>query len=269
LTKLTRIAPTPSGFLHQGNLYSFLLTEKLAAKWGAEILLRIDDMDSARVRDAFLEHVFASLKHLGLAYQHGPRDMTDFKANWRQQLRMEHYHKALSRLKNTGLVYACDCSRKDIQQRGGTDAYDGHCRNKNLPVDAGFNLRVQVPADKVISWQDDAEQMGGWVSVPLGKSGDFVVWRKDALPAYQLSSLVDDVYFGITHVVRGVDLLSSTAMQLYLAELLNEHGFLNTVFHHHDLILDDTGKKLSKSAGNARHSGRLWSREEVFRKLES
>lgn len=235
----TRIAPTPSGFLHIGNAFSFLLTEEIALKHYGKILLRIDDLDAERKRPEYVQDIFESLSWLGIAYQEGPEDSTDFESNWSQLRRLDIYHAAISKLIASGLAFACSCSRKELQEKGGCD-----CREKNIPHDTPDTaLRIFVPAGKTITVNEN-------LSVPLFEStGHFIIRRRDGIPAYQLASLCDDLHFGITHIVRGTDLLSSTAAQLYLAEILGEDRFASIRFYHHPLLKNDQDEKLSKSAG--------------------
>ena len=255
---LTRIAPTPSGFLHPGNLYNFLLTESIANQHGADMLLRIDDMDAARMRTEYVEYIFSALSAIQFTWQRGPSNVRDFAAVWSQQHRLPQYERMLNTLAERGHVYACTCSRKEIQQRG-AHVYDGHCRTLNIPLDAvDVSWRVRVPEHSTVGWQD---HIMGSVSVDLPASvGDFVVRRRDGLPAYQITSLCDDVAMGITIVVRGQDLKESTAMQLFLAKLLGENAFEKILWWHHPLIIDQQGEKLSKSAGNAERIHENWSR---------
>jgi glutamyl/glutaminyl-tRNA synthetase len=245
----TRIAPTPSGFLHSGNIYSFQLTAQLAAKSGAEILLRIDDLDAARKRPEYVANIFETLHTLGIRWQLGPQTPDDFENNWSQHLRLPLYHATLNQLRQqAGLVYVCTCSRRELEAANGTC----NCKNKNLPFDTpDAAWRVAVEPGTVISFND---LQRGKVEIDLAETaGDFVVRRRDGIPAYQIASLADDMQFGITHIVRGEDLLPSTAVQLFLAEKLGLTSFLQSKFLHHALITDDSGQKLSKSNLSQQH----------------
>lgn len=245
----TRIAPTPSGFLHSGNIFSFQLTAKLAAETGAEILLRIDDLDAARKRPEYVEHIFETLHNLGIRWQLGPQTPAEFETNWSQHLRLPLYNATLQQLlQQQGLVYACTCSRRELSASNGTC----NCKNNNLPFDTpDAAWRVAVEPGTVIRFTD---LQRGNVEIDLAEAaGDFTVRRRDGIPAYQIASLTDDVHFGITHIVRGEDLLPSTAAQLFLAEKLGLNSFLHSKFLHHALITDESGQKLSKSNLSQQH----------------
>ena len=219
----TRIAPTPSGYLHAGNLANFLFTEKLAKEAGAVVALRIDDCDGTRSRPEFVEHVFETLRWLGISWSEGPCDAKDFYERFSQAKRKEHY---FLRLKDIGhLTYACACSRRDLE------AAPCRCREKNLELVRGeHTLRLAVK-DPVL----------------LAEFGDVVLWRKDDFPAYQWVSVVDDLDMKIDLIVRGEDLRSSSELQKHIAKLLVPGGFGKVRFVHHPLLTDEQGQKLSKS----------------------
>ena len=226
-----RLAPTPSGFLHAGNALNFTLSWlAVRLRPGATLLLRIDDLDAGRKRPEYVADVFESLHWLGLDWDEGPVSPEDFEANWSQTQRMGRYARALQELQATGLVYACAKSRQD------SAPFDGHYplafREQFLPLDT-----------PEVAWR-----MATPPGFPLP---DFIVRRRDGLPAYQLSSLVDDVHLGITHVIRGADLQTSTAAQQWLAQHLGWAAFQKINFLHHPLLTDERGTKLSKSAGAA------------------
>jgi glutamyl/glutaminyl-tRNA synthetase len=242
----TRLAPTPSGFLHIGNALSFALTWALARQQGGVLALRIDDLDNARFRQEYLQDIFDTLHFLGLDYDEGPRHPADFRLNYSQLHRLPLYHELLDRLAQQGLVYACPCSRTQIAAVSPEGLYPGTCRNKQLPLDTpGLAWRLRVPEGGVVAFQDLCL---GEVEVPLGEvMPDFVIRRKDGVPAYQVASVVDDVRMGVNLVVRGQDLLSSTAAQLFLARLVGEEAFTKVRFVHHPLVQEPSGGKLSKS----------------------
>ena len=247
----TRLAPTPSGFLHAGNAFSFVLTWLLARQTGGSLLLRIDDLDSDRVRPAYIADVFETLHWLGLDWDDGPRNPEEFAERFSQTHRLGLYHDLLRRLRTeTDLVYACDCSRAKILKNAPNGLYPGTCRHRNLPLDApGVAWRIRVPENAHIT-PNDIRRKDETCNV-AALMGDFVVRRKDGVPAYQVASLADDLHFGINCIVRGADLLPSTAAQVWLAQLLGADAFANAAFHHHPLLTDETGSKLSKSAGAA------------------
>lgn len=249
----TRFAPTPSGLLHPGNGLSFIITWVLARAAGAVILLRIDDLDEQRRRLAFVEDIFYTLDWLGLDYDEGPAGVDDFFAHWTQRSRMDLYQQALSRLrKSTNDLYACNCTHRQLQSstvRKGF--YPGNCREAGLPLDQpGLAWRLRLSEHVRLLCRGWGGAADLYLS-PAGQMGDFVVRKKDGDPAYQLSSLIDDLYFGVNAIVRGHDLLPSTAAQLQLASLLEEEAFLQARFFHHPLLLDEAGEKLSKSQGAA------------------
>lgn len=243
----TRFAPTPSGFLHIGNAYSFLLTADLARKTGASLLLRIDDLDKGRVRKEYVEDIFDTLSFLGLEWQEGPANYQDYLDQWSQQKRMDHYQKYLSLLASQQLVYACDCSRQQLGRHKGTDSC--HCRSKQLPLDTpAVNWRLKTEQESICNLH---EWNSGTLKVNLPDSMiDFIVRKKDGYPSYQLASLIDDVHFEVDLIVRGKDLWDSTLAQLYLSRLLGLESFSQICFLHHPLINNYQGEKLSKSAGD-------------------
>lgn len=280
----TRFAPTPSGFLHAGNAWSFLLTWLLARSEGGGIHLRIDDLDTARFREEYIEDIFASLEWLGLDWDTGPRSLADIKSTHSQHLRIERYRAALKVLQGLAslsdpgaasgpkagdgagpLVYACACSRekarRDSLAAGTPGIYPGTCRNRGIPMNQSglaadgapaadaYPLRLRVPGNAQVTLASVASGPLPLHLHPGRDMGDFVVWQRNGEPAYQLASLVDDEEYGIDLVVRGKDLLPSTGAQAWLAGLLGYQGFLNARFLHHGLMLDPAGDKLSKSQG--------------------
>jgi glutamyl-tRNA synthetase len=244
----TRFAPTPSGFLHLGNAFSFILTWLIARKNQGQIVLRIDDLDTERSQPEYIQDVFDSLAWLKLDYDEGPKNAEDFSQNYSQKLRLSSYLSVLKNLENSQFIYACDCSRKQIQAQSPTGIYPKTCRELNLGLNnPAYAWRVKVPDNQVITLNDWQK---GKVKIGLGaEMGDFIIKRKEQIPAYQLVSLVDDLEFGINFIIRGEDLWSSSAAQVYLANIAQLADFQQTIFYHHPLIKDFSGKKLSKSAG--------------------
>lgn len=241
----TRIAPTPSGFLHAGNAINFLLTDEVARSLGASIRLRIDDLDADRLRPAFVEDVFESLRWLGIAWQEGPVDAKDHERRFSQHARVSRYLEQIDLLKEQGDLYACTCSRTEL--RRGACA----CRNGNVRFnDPQAAWRIRLPSDAEVRVVDLFGRER-WLRLAALMPDPVLRQRVElgARPAYQIASLVDDVDHGTTHIVRGEDLLPSTACQLYLAERLGLEAFTSVVFLHHPLITDAAGAKLSKSAG--------------------
>lgn len=243
----TRIAPTPSGYLHLGNIYSFVLTATLAQRHGARILLRIDDLDRQRAQRAYIQDIFDTLNFLEIPWHEGPRNADEFEREYSQVHRMELYHKALTELREKQALFACDCSRSKIQQADATGAYTGHCRTRGVPFDAPeVSWRLRTDNDAPLTVRTLGEPV---VEGLPREQRDFVVRKKDGDPAYQLASVIDDEHFGVDLIVRGMDLWPSTLAQLYLARVLGREKFLETTFYHHPLITGPGGDKLSKSAG--------------------
>lgn len=229
----TRIAPTPSGYLHLGNALSFAITVMLANRYGAKVFLRIDDLDSERVKPEYVVDIFDTLDFLELPWDEGPRNYDDYRTAYSQHHRMGVYQGALSALRDRGIVFACECSRTTLMYHHPQGLYTGTCKDKRLPLDAlGYNWRI----DTAIAHLPPMMQY-------------FVVRKKDGCPAYQLASLVDDVHYGVDLVVRGADLWASTLAQRYLAAVLGYRSFLAATCYHHALLKTGNNEKLSKSAG--------------------
>lgn len=268
---LTRIAPTPSGYLHAGNAINFLITAEVARAVGAGIRLRIDDLDAERMRPPYVDDIFASLRWLGIAWSEGPRDRMEHERMHSQLSRLARYEECLHVLKEQGDLYACSCSRAG-QKRSACD-----CRKRERPFNApNVAWRLHLPSDAVVR----VEPIHGeaqWLSPSRLMSDPVLRQRAEhgSRPAYQLASVCDDADQGVTHIVRGEDLLASTACQLYLAERLGLEAFRRVRFLHHPLVTDATGAKLSKSEGAAslkamRESGQ-WPdalREQALRLLD-
>jgi glutamyl-tRNA synthetase len=236
----TRLAPTPSGYLHLGNAVNFLLTWLLARSQGGTVRLRIDDGDCARTRPEFIEDIFRQLDWLGLTWDEGPQGPDDFAHNHSQLQRIDRYRLLLAELGNVLPLFSCRCSRKKIRAASQDGLYPGTCRGRTEIFAGPCAVRVPVPEQTLIA--------AGQEEVALARvMGDFLLWRRDDLPAYQLTSLADDIDHRITCIVRGQDLLSSTAAQLFLATALGEAGFSACRFLHHPLLFCPAGKKLAKS----------------------
>ncbi len=238
---LTRIAPTPSGFLHEGNRLNFKRTADLAEEVGAVVALRIDDADASRYRREYAEDIFTTLHEMGITWTRGPRDVDDFESAWSQRAKTEYYRAELTKALERGLpAYACACSRSQ-QSRPATGGCVGDCRSRDLPLEPGATaLRVVVPPGTIVH--------AGDVVVRLDVDmGDFVVWRRDDLPAYQLVSVVEDRDLGATHIVRGRDLVPSTAAQIHMSRWLDAELVAQATYVHHGLVTDTSGAKLSKS----------------------
>jgi glutamyl/glutaminyl-tRNA synthetase len=235
----TRIAPTPSGYLHLGNVLSFVLTAALARRAGAAIFLRIDDLDRERVSRDYVEDIFETLTFLGIPWDEGPRNFAEYERVYSQVHRLELYREALQQLRAEGKLFACDCSRATILRESPEGVYPGTCRDRGLSLDGeGCSWRIRT----------EGAVLPEGVALPAEMT-DFVVRRKDGCPAYQLTSILDDLYYGIDLVVRGEDLWPSTLAQQWLAGQLGRSAFGGIGFFHHPLLMAAKGEKLSKSAG--------------------
>ncbi|TAD82490.1 MAG: hypothetical protein EAY75_16355 [Bacteroidetes bacterium] len=246
-----RIAPTPSGFLHPGNLFNFLLTQQLCIALGGTLRLRIDDIDQTRSRTTYIDAIFFALEAIDIAWQEGPKNTDDFVNNHSQLQRIELYAHYLSLLASSNWVYACTCSRRALAVPIGTGtAGQCQCVQQHLPLQTPEAAwRLKVPAQTIVAFIDG---FMGPQHYALGSSmGPFVVRKKDGLPAYQLASVVDDYHYGVTHIVRGYDLLPSTSAQCFLAQALKLPNFEAVQYFHHPLLTNSNGQKLSKSAGNS------------------
>lgn len=245
---LTRFAPTPSGFLHLGNLYSFLVTKALAEKTGAKILLRIDDLDRERYRPEYVQDIFDTLDFMEIGYDQGPKNMGEFEKEWSQVHRLVRYNEALEILREKEVLFACDCTRKKIQQYDSSGYYLGLCQMLKISLDKeNVNWRMDTFDTDFIKMKSYPDHTASY-TMPQD-TAFFVVRKRDKLPAYQLTSLVDDMLFGVDLIVRGKDLLSSSLAQLVLSEGIDQPGFQQKTFHHHPLLKDPQNKKLSKSEG--------------------
>jgi glutamyl-tRNA synthetase len=227
---ISRLAPTPSGTLHLGNLYNFALTWAWVRREQGRLALRIDDLDGTRVRPEFVESIFEDLKWLGFNWDLGPQSSREFFQTHSQSLKKADYFQALCRLS----TYTCDCSRSQIQARSlktnGAESYDGYCRERGLSFQPGHTL------------------LRGKIE---GLSSDPILWTRDDRPAYHWVSVLDDLKLGTTHIVRGEDLRESSEIQKQIARALGESRYGLIQYRFHPLLLAPDGKKLSKSKGSA------------------
>lgn len=234
-----RIAPTPSGYLHLGNVFNFLLTWYLVKKCNGVLHLRIDDIDTLRTKAEYLNDIFETLNWLDLDYDIGPKNTQEHEKVFSQKLYMNRYQEVLNLLALKNLVFACNCSRRKLQLQ---EIATCNCTIKNLAINSpNCSIKLRTLADYYVSINNQ--------TVKVENASNFVVWRKDDLPAYQLTSVTYDTDNKINLIVRGLDLMQSTCMQLKLAELLEWNTFKETYFIHHPLIKNNEGYKLSKSAG--------------------
>jgi glutamyl/glutaminyl-tRNA synthetase len=244
-----RLAPSPTGFLHLGHARTFLVAQQRAQSRGGKLILRNEDLDRVRCRPEFVSAMTEDLRWFGLNWTEGP-DVGGPFAPYNQSERMEFYRAALETLRAQNLIYPCTCSRKDIQQalsaphmEADEPVYPGTCRSnrKSEIANRKFNWRFRVSDGETISFTDG--NRGGQEFVAGRDFGDFIVWRGDDVPAYQLACVVDDAAMRITEVVRGADLLVSTARQILLCRAL---GLEPPDFFHCDLMLDAEGNRLAK-----------------------
>lgn len=248
-----RLAPSPTGYLHLGHARTFWIAQQRARAAGGTLVFRNEDMDAKRFKLEFVKAMIEDLKWFGFQWQEGP-DCGGPLGPYNQSERMTFYRDALTQLIDRGFVYPCTCSRKDIlaaaraphAEDDDEPIYPGTCRSKspstiNSQPSTRFAWRFRVPDLETISFKDGRF---GFQQFVAGKDfGDFVVWRQDDAPAYQLACAVDDAAMQITEVVRGADLLKSTARQLLLYRAL---GFNPPAFFHCPLMTDETGVRLAK-----------------------
>lgn len=264
-----RLAPSPTGYLHLGHARTFWIAQERARSHGGDLILRNDDLDRARCKPEYIAAMYEDLKWFGFAWAAGP-DIGGANAPYNQSERTPLYRAALEQLQASGFIYACTCSRKDIAaavraphaEDDDEPLYPGTCRNK-IPSEVSpqsrgrVSWRFRVPGGETISFTDGNLGLQSFVA---GKDfGDFVVWRPDDVPAYQLACVVDDAAMAITEVVRGADLLKSTARQLLLYHALK---LIPPNFYHCALMTDDSGQRLAKrhdalSLRNLRLNGRI------------
>lgn len=247
-----RLAPSPTGFLHLGHARTFWMAQERARLAGGTLILRSEDLDRSRCQVEFTLAAIEDLRWFGLKWQEGP-DCGGPRAPYSQSERLEVYRTAFEELWGRGFVYGCTCSRQDVMRalqapHDGEDepVYPGTCRDKNLdrntlPPDTKMNFRFRVPDGEKITFPDGG--FGPQEFVAGRDFGDFVVWRHDDIPSYQLAVTVDDAAMGVTEVVRGQDLLRSTARQILLYRAL---GMPAPSFFHCPLITDEAGRRLAK-----------------------
>jgi glutamyl-tRNA synthetase len=247
-----RLAPSPTGYLHLGHARTFWFAQQRAQESGGTLVLRNEDLDRARCKQEFVAAMTEDLRWFGFHWHEGP-DCGGALGPYSQSERFHLYRDALEQLKAGGHIYPCTCSRKDILNALSAPhdpeeepIYPGTCRPKNPatrnPQPATrFNWRFRVPDGETISFVDGFQAEQRFVA---GRDfGDFVVWRHDDNPAYQLAVVVDDAAMRITEVVRGADLLASTARQLLLYRAL---GLSPPAFYHCPLMTDERGGRLAK-----------------------
>lgn len=243
-----RIAPTPSGYLHLGNAFNFLLTASIARSLNADLLLRIDDIDSTRARQEYISDIFETLHWLQIPVTSGPSTVTEFDKYWSQLHRMELYKSWFNQLQQRNLIFVCSCTRTQLKAVPGNNGCVQNCYRKDTPIGTPeTSVKVFMPLSEQVIVKDE---WNGLIDVAIGVDpGCFTVWRKENLPAYQLCSIADDMHYNITDIIRGEDLLHSTAAQYWMAKKLDAMHFLDCRFYHHPLLFEPSGAKLSKSEG--------------------
>ena len=262
-----RLAPSPTGFLHIGHARTFWIAAQRTIERQGTLILRNEDLDPQRSRPEFAAARVEDLQWLGIRWNEGP-DCGGPYAPYSQSERRDFYLDAWRRLRDGGFIYPCTCSRKDLAQAASApnDAddepiYPGRCRGRidasQFADPAGVNWRFRLQEGDEITFAD--LNLGPERYVAGREFGDFLVWRRDDVPAYQLAVVVDDAAMRITEVVRGADLLKSTARQLLLIRAL---GYSTPAYFHCELVLDQSGARLAKrhdalSIRHLRESGML------------
>lgn len=273
-----RLAPSPTGLLHLGHARTFWIAARRAAEHGGQLILRNEDLDPQRCRPEFVQAMLEDLRWLGIEWTEGPDSGGPF-APYAQSQRRVHYLAAWKKLCEVGCVYPCTCSRKDVAQAAGAPnegddepIYPGTCRPAKStngavklrptgPIRLAALAQVRLTRAAVPTWVEpagvnwrfrvpDGEEIC-FIDLHLGPQrliagrdfGDFIVWRRDDVPAYQLAAVVDDAAMRITEVVRGADLLKSTARQILLFRAL---GLRLPAYYHCDLVRDEVGVRLAK-----------------------
>lgn len=248
----TRFAPSPTGRLHLGHALAARVAHDLARRHGGEFLLRHEDIDTTRVREEYYAGIEEDLRWLGFEWD---------GAALRQSTRLAAYDEALTKLRALGVVYPCDCTRREIQDEVAAmvaapqgpegPLYPGTCRRlaaaeRQRKLDAGGTLAWRLDARKAADLTGRltfVDIRHGTLEVQPGMLGDVVLARKDIGTAYHLAVVVDDAYQKISHVTRGEDLLPATHVQRLLQALL---GLPEPVYLHHPLVLDEQGRRLAK-----------------------
>ncbi len=244
-----RYAPSPTGRLHLGSLRTALLAWLQVRLAGGSLVLRMEDLDTPRVKPGSAEQLLDDLRWLGLDWDEGPG--AGPAGVYTQSQRLELYREALAYLRARGLVFPCTCSRKEIGEasapHGGTPIYPGTCRDRGESERDPTRTpawRFRVGA-RTVAFEDRV--LGLQQENLAEETGDFVLLRADGLFAYQLAVVVDDALMGITDVVRGADLRASAARQIALFEAL---GYAPPRFWHVPLLLDASGARMSKRDGS-------------------
>lgn len=239
----TRLAPSPTGFLHLGHGRTFWFAWDRCRRLNGSLVLRTEDLDSQRCKPEFVSGAMKDIQWLGLNWDAGP---------YFQSERLDLYRVYLENLIDAGFAYPCWCSRKDIleaaaapHESGDEPIYPGTCRNKQKSGKHHYGrapaYRFRIPDNSSVQFTDG---FSGHHEFLCGRDfGDFVLWRQNGIPSYQLAIVVDDYLMGISEVVRGEDLLKSTARQILIYQAL---GWKMPNWYHCPLMLDQDGSRLAK-----------------------
>ncbi len=230
-----RFSPAPTGYLHVGSARSALFNWLYARHTGGTFIVRVEDTDTERSTRELTEAVFEALRRLDL----------DWDETYHQSERFDLYRAAADRLLESGHAYRCDCSQEDVkarsEARGGPPGYDGHCRDRDVQPGDGVVVRFRTPDEGVTGWDDVVRDRVEFENANLE---DFVIVRSNGVPMFLLANAVDDVDMGVTHVIRGEDLVNTTPKVLLLREALGHSEA--PVYAHLPLIVNEQRKKLSK-----------------------
>lgn len=232
MTVRVRFSPAPTGYLHVGSARSALFNWLYARKSGGTFVLRIEDTDADRSRPELVDAIRDSMRWLGI----------DWDEEYHQSDRFDQYVKVAESFVDQGLAYRCGCSQEDVKARVGENAgYDGHCRDRDVAPGDGVVVRFRTPDEGVTSWDD---LVRGRVEFENATLEDFVIVRSSGVPMFHVANAYDDLDMGITHVVRGEDLVNTTPRVLLLRAAMGGEG--QPTYAHLPLIVNEQRKKLSK-----------------------
>jgi glutamyl-tRNA synthetase len=254
----TRIAPAPSGSIHVGNARTALYNWLFARHHGGVFVLRIEDTDVKRISDENYRSVLEDLRWLGLDWDEGP-EVGGSHGPYRQSERLEQYAAATAKLVDDGHAYRCYCTPEELEERRRaaqtkrqTPGYDGRCRRLTDDARAAFEaegrswaVRFKVPGGRTVTFEDAVR---GSIGTSTDQIADFIIQRSDGSPTYMLAAALDDALMGITHVLRGDDLIAATPRQLLLREAMAIYDI--PVFGHLPQIVAPDGRPLSKRWGD-------------------
>lgn len=242
MTVRTRFAPSPTGFLHVGGVRTALFSWLYAKRHQGTFILRIEDTDRERSTEESVQAILKGMAWLGLDCDEGP---------FYQTQRYERYQQVAEQFLAAGTAYRCECTKERLEALRESQLaakekprYDGHCRDKNLPVsDTPFVIRFKNPRDGIVSFTDEVY---GEIQVENSELDDLILVRSDGHPTYNFAVVIDDLDMAITHVIRGDDHINNTPRQINLFKALNAPI---PTFAHLPMILGDDGKRLSKRHG--------------------